>query len=327
MSMKLSNFKLLEHPIFYPLSIASSILIAYSLLGAAKLLKPSPGVNQWQSNVIRLQNYSHQQHQKLDVVLVGSSIAGTIPVELLGDNAITLAMNGGCSQTGLEAVLRQAVKPKILLLEINNTIVRKVDKQLVESNYNPILYTFQHHFPSFREEYKPSSQLILRLEELRFKLKKNPPVVDNQKSDRQPPAEKSNLSGQILAQAIQDKSKPVSAGEKSLLAVGADYIKSKISEIERSGTRVILFNMPGDSQLENTLTVKQYQALMKELFPERSFKWMPSPPPRQWSTGDGVHLTKSDAIFYTNFLRDNLKILAKSSPEDLRSSRVERRSN
>ncbi len=310
--MKLANFKSIEHPIFYSLLTTLALLITYSLLGSIRLLKPSTGVNQWQSNVIRVQNYAHQQHQKSEIILVGSSIAANIPTELIGDKTITLALNGGCAQTGLEAVIRQAVKPKILLVEINNTIVRKVDRQLIESNYNPILYTVHHYLPSFREEYKPSSQLVLRLEELRSKFKQGDRAAQRPKSDRQGTTEHSNLAGQILTQAIQDNSRSLSAAEKSNLRTEAQYIKSQIAKLERDGTQVILFNAPGDYQLQNTLAVKQTQVLMKELFPEPNFDWIPAPPPRQWVTGDGVHLIKSDAIVYASFLRDHLKISAKS---------------
>jgi hypothetical protein len=61
----------------------------------------------------------------------------------------------------LETAIQQEVKPKILLVEINNTIARKIDKQVIESNYNPFLYTLRRYVPSFREEYKPSIQAIL----------------------------------------------------------------------------------------------------------------------------------------------------------------------
>jgi hypothetical protein len=312
MKLPTSNFKLMAQPIGYSLLTATALLITYSLLGSMRLLKPSTGVNQWQSNIIKIQNYSHQQHLKIDVILVGSSIAANIPAESIGDNNLNLALNGGCSQTGLEAVIRQAVKPKILLVEINNTINRKIDKQIVESNYNPVLYAFHHYLPSFREEYKPSSQLILRLEELRSKLKQGNRLVAQPKNEQQLTTNHRNLTGQILAQAIQDNSKPLSAAEKSILSTEAQYIKSQISKIERDGTQVILFNVPGDSQLENTLAVKQSQVLMKDLFPDRSFDWLPAPPSRQWATDDGVHLIKSDAIIYANFVRERLKISAKS---------------
>jgi hypothetical protein len=293
-----------------------SLLTGYSLLGSFNLLKSSDGFNQWQNNIVKLQKYAYQHHSKLNVALVGSSIVANIPADLIGEYVVNLGLNGGCTQTGLEAAIRQDVKPKILLVEINNTIDRKVDKQVIESNYNPVLYNFRRYLPAFREEYKPSTQLILRLDELRNKFKQagNPveKPIDDRKTDRSPSTDKlDSLGDKLVSQLIQSNSNPLSSQERNLLTQEAQYIRSKISQIERDGTHIILFNVPGDHRLENTLAVKQSRLLMKKLFPPNNFEWLPEPPTRKWLTGDGVHLTKSDARVYANFLKDRLQILEK----------------
>jgi hypothetical protein len=303
------NFKSIDKkPIVQSLLVTTALVGAYTLLGSLKILKASPGVNQWQTNVIKIQSYADRQHSNINLALVGSSLTANIPADRLGDRSIDLALNGGCAQTGLAVIIKQTVKPKVLLVEINQTIARKVDKQLIESNYNPILYTVRGYFPGLREEYKPSSQIVLRVEELRHKFKTGNRAIAQQ--PERPPSTTSgqpNLTGQLLAQAIERNAQPLSAQEKTSLRTEAEYIKSQISEIERGGTQVILFNVPGDHQLEQTIAVKQSQAFMKELFPDRDFDWMPAPPARKWVTGDGVHLIKSDAIIYADFLRDRLK--------------------
>ena len=312
MNLSTFNFKLIKNPIIQSLLVTLSLLAGYSLLGSFNALKSSGGFNQWQSNIIRLQKYAYQKHSQQTTVLVGSSLTANIPIDLTDKHIINLGLNGGCTQTGLEAVLRQDPKPKLLLVEINDTISRKVDKQVIESNYNPVLHPFRRYFPSFKEEYKPSTQIILKFDELRHKFKKTPQPLeqqnDGEKTDSQQlSGEHNSLGDKLISQLIQNNSKPLSDEGKRLLNQEAQYIKSQISRLERDGTHVILFNVPGDHRIENTLAVKQSKLLMKELFPPKSFNWISDPPTKEWLTGDGAHLTALDARVYADFLKGYLK--------------------
>jgi hypothetical protein len=315
MNLYIFNSKIVKHPVTQSLLVTLSFLTGYSLLGNFNILKSSAGFNQWQGNIVRLQKYAYDRHSKLNVVVVGSSLTANIPTDLIGKHVVNLGLNGGATQTGLETAIRQEVKPKILLVEINNTITRKIDKQVIESNYNPFLYNLRRYIPSFREEYKPSIQTILMLDEFRNKFKKTAkPVekkIDTEKTDVQQSNEHSSLGDTIVSQLIQSNSQPLSVKEKNLLTQEAQHIQSQILKIERDGTHVILFNVPGDHRLENTLAVKQSRLLMKELFPVNNFDWLPEPPTRKWLTGDGAHLIPSEAKVYANFLKDRLQISAK----------------
>lgn len=316
MNLYIFNSKIVKNPVVQSLIVTASFLAGYSLLYNFNILKSSEGFNQWQGNIVRLQRYAYDRHEKLNLVLVGSSLTANIPSDIIDRQTIGLGLNGGATQTGLETVIRQDIKPKILLVEVNNTIDRKIDKQVIESNYNPFLYTLRHHAPIFREEYKPSIQLILMFDNIRNKFKKTPkpaekPIDVDRADSQQSTEEHSSLSDTIVSQLIQSNSQPLSAKEKNLLTQEAEYIKSQITKIKRDGTQVILYNIPGDHRLENTLAVKQSQLLMKELFPASNFEWLPEPPARKWQTRDGAHLIPSDAKVYAIFLKDRLQISAK----------------
>lgn len=316
MNLYIFNSKVVKHPVAQSLFITLFFLTGYSLLGNLNILKSSGGFNQWQGNIVRLQKYAYDRHLKLDLVLVGSSLTANIPTDIIGKHVVNLGLNGGATQTGLEVAIRQEVKPKFLLVEINNTITRKIDKQVIESNYNPFLYNLRRYVPSFREEYKPSIQTILMFDELRNKFKKPAKPVEKkiaaEKTDSQESTdEHSSLGNTIVSQLIQSNSQPLSAKEKNLLTQEAQYIKLQISKIERDGTHVILYNVPGDHRLENTLAVRQSRLLMKELFPANNFEWLPEPPARQWLTGDGAHLIPSDAKVYADFLKARLPMSVK----------------
>jgi hypothetical protein len=46
------------------------------------------------------------------------------------------------------------------LVEINDTIVRKIDAELLDSLYHPIFYWMRQYLPMMREEYRPVSVFI-----------------------------------------------------------------------------------------------------------------------------------------------------------------------
>ena len=86
----------------------------------------------------------------------------------------------------------------------------------------------------------------------------------------------------------------------------ADLMRNKIAEIKKNtGAKVILFDMPRESRVNATLRIKQVQELAKKLFPPDRFEWLPPPKEREWRTNDGVHLIRSDARDFAEFLRDN----------------------
>jgi hypothetical protein len=98
---------------------------------------------------------------------------------------------------------------------------------------------------------------------------------------------------------------PLSDEKKELIVGQAKVIQNQLSEISSNGSRIILFNMPGEPGLENTVQKQQVRELMKELFPSDRFEWL-SNPQRSWKTTDGVHLTTDDAQDYALYLKQKL---------------------
>ncbi len=81
---------------------------------------------------------------------------------------------------------------------------------------------------------------------------------------------------------------------------------SLIQNNKDSGAKVVLFDLPLESRVNATLRQKQIRALAKKLFPPDCFEWLPPPPPQEWRTNDGIHLIRSDARDFAEFLRDKL---------------------
>jgi hypothetical protein len=306
MNLSTSNSKVGKVIIVRPLLATFSFLSLYQILIFTNLVKPNNGMHQWQNNLIRQQRYAYQDYSNLNLVLVGSSRTNNLPTSDISSSVINLGMSGGCAQTGIEVVDRKSSKPVILLIEINETITRKVDERVIGSIYNPFLYKLRLYIPMLREEYQPVITIypkvislvnkLINASGLTKKSKEIKPVVNLDK----------NLTNTLINKVITSHNTPLQDDKRTLLIQEAEYIKLRIIQLRKDGVRVVLFDIPREPRIQATIAEKQTQALMKEVFPANHFEWLPEPPPRDWKTLDGEHLVSSDAKDYVAFLKKQL---------------------
>ena len=309
MNLYTSNFKFIKSPIIRSLVTTLFLLSIYHILVVTKIVKPLNGLHQWENNLIRVQRYAYHNSSNLNIVLVGSSLTENIPTSYIDSHVINLGMGGGCAQTGIEAVRRKSSKPAILLIEINETIAIKTDTQMIDSIYNPFLYSIRLYSPMLRQEYQPATNFIPRFVPLLNKLLEANGVTNktNKQRNSKPVVNvDSNLTDKLISQEVEANKNPLSEKEESVLREQAEIIRSQISQIRKNGVRVILFNVPGEGRIQNTVKQKQVRGLLGELFSINDFEWLPEPPLRQWATYDGIHLVNSDAKDYAIFIRNQL---------------------
>lgn len=287
--------------IFSPLLTCLFLLGLYQVLIFCGFIPPSGGINQWQGNVIKAQQYAYDTNPALKMVLVGSSLTSNIRAEYMGSQVANLGQAGGSTQTGLEIVKRKKSKPSILLVEVNETIDRKIDEQLVDSLYQPLLHFARMHLPMFKEEFKPVSVLISHIKN---KYDENKKAIINPNEDKEQ-IKKSPARKIVIEKLVSENSKELDQEEQDLLRNQAEYIKAQIAEIKKDGVRVALFVVPREPLVDNTLRQKQVRELMRSLFPTDSFEWLQEPS-REWVTSDGTHLIEPDAKDYAAFLREQL---------------------
>ncbi|MBD2043956.1 hypothetical protein [Microcoleus sp. FACHB-672] len=308
MSLSTSNSKTVStdstseiRSIYRAISIGLLLLLGYHVLVKQRVVPATSGINQAQSNVIKAQKYVYENPSP-KLILVGSSLTATIKPKDIGSHVINLGMAGGSSQTGLEIVKKEKLKSAILLVEINETIERKLDQQLLDSIYEPVSHFSQLHFPMLRQEYKPVDVLVQAV--------KNRLKSAKKEEKNEPPAQAENfnpkLREKVLAQQISAKMQPLSQSERQTLKSAAKSIKTQIAELQKQGLRIILYDLPGEKQVKNTIEEKQIQQIMREEFPADTYEWLPAPAFKNWVTSDGSHLVSSDAQAYAVFLRDKL---------------------
>ena len=291
--------------ILRPLLIFLFLMSLYQVLVSGRVLPSSEGVSLIQNNIVKAQRYVYQDNSDLRMVMVGSSLGANLNVKDIGEGVKSIALGGGASQTGLEIVKRSKSKPAIVLVEINDTIVRKIDAELVNSLYHPIFYGLRQYLPMMREEYRPISILV---DSFKSRSKQNLKLMTREVLDS---LEGRNLTPQLSQKAIETtvdiQSKPLSEKDAKNMKLEADLIKTQIAEIKKnSGAKVVLFDIPLESRVNGAIRMKQVRELAKQLFPPDRFEWLPPPKEREWRTNDGIHLIRSDARDFAEFLRDKL---------------------
>jgi hypothetical protein len=277
----------------------------YQVLVSGGVLPASEGVTQRQNSIVRAQRYVYQDESDLKMVMVGSSLAANLNEKHIGEGVKSIAFGGGSSKTGLEIVKRSKSKPQLVLVEMNDVdFLRKIDSELLDSLYHPIFYWMRKYLPMFREEYRPISVFI---NSLKSRSQPNQERMSREELDR---LESRNLNPKLSQKAIQtavdNESIPLSEKDAETIKQEADLMRNQIEEIKKKiGAKVVLFELPRESRVNTTLRITQVRELAKKLFPPDRFEWLPPPKEREWRTNDGIHLIRSDARDFAEFVRDN----------------------
>lgn len=285
-----------------PLLVCISILILYQSTILCGFLASSEGINQWQANIIKAEKYIYSQNSNSSTVMVGSSLTNNLPTQYLSDRAINLGMSGGSSQTGLEIVRRKETKPSLLLVELNDTIGRELDARLIDPLFHPLMSVIKLYLPMFRQEYRPTSVLVQYLEN-EYKRKKGIEV----KHQDEKQIVKSDFRKKTIERLVENRSIELNAQQKQLIVKQSEFIKTQIIDLQKKGVRVILFDIPGEPVVDNTIKQKQIKQIIKSVFPENSFKWLPESSERTWVTSDGIHLLQSNAKKYVLQLKELIR--------------------
>ncbi len=275
-----------------PLLVCIAFLSLYQGSIFYGFLPSSEGINQWQANITKAEKYIYSENSNSSIVLAGSSLTNNLPTKYFSSQVANLGMSGGSAQTGLEIVRRKQTKPRLLLVELNDTIGRKLDNKLVNPLFHPLTSFLKLYLPMFRQEYRPTSVLIQYLEN-EYKQKNR---MDDRQDEKQ--VVNSDFRLKMIKRLVENRNAELDTQQKQLILEQAEFIKAQITDLQKDVVRVILFDIPGEPVVDNTIKQKQIRELIKTLFPKSSFEWLPELPSRKWVTSDGIHLVQSNAREY-----------------------------
>jgi hypothetical protein len=235
-----------------------------------------------------------------DVVLVGSSLTFRLKEEYFATPRLrNLALAGGSPVTGLEVVANQPRLPKLILVEAN-VLSRSTDTALV-AKY------------SRSDDAEPLFFRPIRTAVAAYENRLHTPLDHAQASNslhqllEQPPSDFDNRI--YLERALQqwNEGDPTAAVQMNVMR-----IKQLIPEIERRGSRVLLFELPCSTQLEGSRSAKTTREIVHTAFSDQG-RWLHIEYARaelRWA--DGVHLDERSAVIVAQSVDEALSSLGRS---------------
>lgn len=292
MHLSIFNFKsnLKHYLIINSIICGLFFTLIYSLFVQFLAIRGEEGANQRQTNIVKVQNFLLNP-QKYDIIVVGSSMAAEMPVERVIPDCYNLAFSGGSSSTGLYLLKAAGKIPKLLLVEVSDTIMRGTDNILIEqANKTYLLYV-----PFLANRFRPDFVIMntfIRPQKNSIPIKLEDP-------------EEPNKTGLFVQQ------------QEFLQTVDNNALNSRLSELASvvnyyilKGVKVIFFEPPLDPSLKNTPKDLQINEAFHSYFPPEKYRWVGNFN-YDYKTSDGIHLGAKSADKYGRFLRDQINQLIK----------------
>jgi hypothetical protein len=220
-------------------------------------------------------NYLNLEGKK---IIVGSSIAHRLILDGRQDFH-NLSLEGKSALTSMEILIKQGIKPKMLLMETN--VLLPIDNDLVDYSTNIIFSNLRQNVPILRVECKPS-RYIMPIMMNQGKLGK---VYEglNEIVKATLPASKQASQTQEVAQTVM------------MPKVNLPDLKRQLAYFEKQGTQIVFFDMPAGCHESHAYLAK----LIRENFPHIPF--LPTINCADFPTSDATHLTKESAQKYTQY--------------------------
>lgn len=239
------------------------------------------GANQWQTNLIKAQDFVFEE-KPYTHVFVGSSEAYNVPVEEISDNWANLGFASGCSLTGLEVLLRSGKSVDVVVVEVNETLLRGVDDDLLKE------INSWHSLPMGRQNTRLDYLTKLCIGNVKRLIGKKRERKDD---DNLPMADalkrtQTRMNSEFDVDKMQD-----------MLII----LKRQIDILKAHGIKVILVETPNDPTLYDSTALARTRELTDEILPRDEYErfavdW------QVYKTKDGIHLAELSAMRYANLL-------------------------
>ncbi len=292
--------------------ISFFLFLAYNLL--LILFPPSGSVSQnlWQSNMIKAQNYIYEG-SKNEVAVVGSSLAAHLEADLLPENAVNLSFSGGSIHDGIRIIQARKDVPELILIE-TNFADRPAGKSFLEDLFKPVLFSLRSILPGLRQRHQPvnllsSTSVFSAFEEqlgqfenivLRKRLKQGSEAGGKTAERGKDEIERKKT---LLKIAVQQSSR---APDKDKLASLLAQLKADLAALSDRGATFAFFEMPMHPEVYRSPRASTVRREFKRFFPEKDYRYFPSPECSEYETNDGYHLTKSSALAYSQKFAEKL---------------------
>lgn len=244
-----------------------------------------------QRNVVKAEEFIYEASNHCDTLVVGSSMSERLQTERLTPHCYNLSFSGLSALDGLTLIHSSGHVPKVLFVEINS-IAREVPSSLNLATVNdPTERRLKRLLPFLRQKYQPVGVLKALLRDWQ---NGSSNVVAPESSFRLDTA----LQQKMVRQLHGSLSQPL-----SIEATTRSFRQAKVllSQLQRQGTTIVLFEMPINSQLENLEAPQTIRQYADRYFPAPEYQHI-ALPTDAFRTSDGVHLLYDESVRYTDYL-------------------------
>jgi hypothetical protein len=282
--------------------IAVLLCICYALVLSRK---PELSItqHQWQGNIIKAQKFLYRTDNNIENAIVGTSLAARINTDSL-PGTFNLAFAGLSIYDGLHMLVNMRQPPKNIYVEMN--FVLGNENEEFATVYSPAwLCYIKKEVPSLRDGKQPLG--ILGFFTASY-------IAAPLATKLLPTAKKvtgstARASKNILFEKMLDLQKKEYATVPDTKKLDKQFkvLKDYIYKLEAKGAQIIFFEMPVDSSLPELPRARLYREGIYKNFPQNKYKYIPIPDSK-YETGDGIHLPEKEALRYTIWLREQMKL-------------------
>lgn len=284
------------------LIVMTAAFVLYNIL--IVFLRPESFVqNQWQSNVIKAQEYAYGPRTARRVI-VGTSLSEVIFSQGLPDGYFDLSFPGGSPLNGFEIMKRSGILPECILVE-SNYYARDPDSNPAKKLFVPGLYEVRRYVPSLREKYQPVNVIAPLIFDMLRAAKRtlagSGPAAD-------PAAQRSEagsagawdtalfdrvLEGHLKAHSSLPDGNAFEAALRKL----SDYI----GYFKSRNVVILFYEIPVHPAVYGARQPVYLRERLAASFRPGIYDYIPSPDCRAYRTSDAVHLDGESARRYREF--------------------------
>lgn len=258
--------------------------------------------NQWNSNLIKAESYLFERPAlKNTVVILGSSMAASIPINKVNDSLINLAFAGLSAYDGLELVMAKAQKPTTVYIE-TNTIFKDGNEEFQNAVFSPIRHWLKSVFSVFLIKNQPVAVVKGLIRYKKADRKAN--ILST--LEEVPPA----INRTILEMSVKQYATYPS---NALIMTRLTKLASFVRALEEKGCNIVFFEMPVHPSLCHSALSTKIREELPKWFPREQFTYIPQPGCTLFHTTDGIHLTAVSAALYAAYLNTNINRMTYST--------------
>lgn len=277
-------------------TIIASIILFISYAVFIEFLAPqwwSASQNLWQENIVKAQQYVYSSDSTKTSVIIGSSLSERIIMDSL-PNTINLSFGGQGIYDGLNTLLEKEEMPKIVFIEMNY-VLRTANLEFKNTLNNPVLYLPRKAIVALREDKQPIAVIGKIIADLKSKFTNSKQSENSEKE----------IDDKLFDKLLQNQIKEYFVTPDSMVVENSfTQLHDYIWFLQNKGVKIVFFEMPTNKRLEQLSRAITIRDKFYQQFPQSKYSYIALNPDFNFKTTDGVHLSKEEAINFTNYFKE-----------------------